>query len=744
VTDTAVSTRTEPGSEFPFGLTLDAAPDAAPDPAPEGLGGAECASRGANVAVWADRADLVEVCLFDDDGVETRIPLTERTHRVWHGRLPSVAPGQRYGLRAHGPWAPGEGLRCNGSKLLLDPYARAVDGKLNYDPAIYGYDVAAGPETRDDRDSAPFVPKSVVVRSTFDWGDDQRLLTPWADTCVYEAHVRGLTMRHPAVPEPLRGTYAGLAHPAVIEHLTALGVTAVELMPVHHFLTEPKIAARGLVNYWGYNPVALFAPHAEYSSAGSRGGQVDEFKSMVSALHAAGLEVILDVVYNHTAEGSDTGPTLMLRGLDNAAYYRLGPGARYVDVTGCGNTVDANRPRGLQLVLDSMRYWAGEMHVDGFRFDLAPVLARTARGVDMLAPLMQAVEADPLLSTVKLIAEPWDIGPGGYQVGQFPRLWSEWNGKYRDTMRDFWRGRSGGVRDVAYRLSGSSDLYGDDERAPSASVNFVTAHDGFTLTDLVSYAGKHNEANGEGNRDGTDDNRSDNNGVEGDTGDPGILADRHRSARNQLTTLILSLGVPMLLSGDEIGRTQQGNNNAFCQDSALSWVDWSTEPWQDDLLAWARALLAIRRQEPAFRRRTYPVGRTTPDGAKDLAWLRPDGSELSDPDWYDSAFATLGMYVSGDDPAERGGDSFLLIVHSGRDPVEFTLPGRPWATGWSQLLDTAQDHPADVPTDRAAGEVLRLIGRSATLLRAVPDTVSDTVPDAVSDTVADSAAADVG
>jgi isoamylase len=712
-----VSTHTLPGREFPFGLTLDGGGGASDDD-----DGDDGGRSGANVAVWAGGAERVEVCLFDEDGDETRIPLEQRTHLVWHGHLPAVEAGQRYGLRAHGRWAPREGLRYNGSKLLLDPYARAVDGKLTYDPAIYGHDVSAGPDVRDDRDSAPFVPKSVVVRSTFDWAGDRRPRTPWADTSVYEAHVRGLTMRHPGVPEQLRGTYAGLAHPAVLDHLGRLGVTAVELMPVHHFVTEPKIAARGLVNYWGYNSVGYFAPHAAYASGGSRGQQVDEFKAMVRDLHSAGLEVILDVVFNHTAEGSETGPTLGFRGLDNAAYYRLGPAGRYVDVTGCGNTVETNRPRGLQVVLDSLRYWAGEMHVDGFRFDLAPALTRTGGAVDMLGPFMQAVEADPLLSTVKLIAEPWDLGANGYQVGQFPRLWSEWNGKYRDTMRDFWRGRSGGVRDVAYRLSGSSDLYGDDGRAPSASVNFVTAHDGFTLTDLVSYTGKHNEANGEANRDGTDDNRSDNNGAEGATEDPAVVADRHRAARNLLVTLMLSLGVPMVLSGDELGRTQDGNNNAFCQDSPLTWVDWTTQPWQDDLLAWARAVLTIRRQEPAFRRRTYPVGRTTPDGAKDLAWLRADGAELADPDWYDTTVTTLGMYLSGDDPAglaERACDSFLLIVHSGRDPVDFRLPGEPWADSWCQLLDTADDRPALAPARRACGEQVRLVGRSAVLLRAV-------------------------
>jgi isoamylase len=706
--------------------------------------GATPDDEGTNFALWADHADAVEVCLLDDDGTETRWTLPERTFHVWHGYLPGVRAGQRYGFRVHGPWDPAHGQRFNPAKLLLDPYARAIDGALSYDPAIYGhvaadgtgaYGDAAGRDlVRDDRDSAPHVPASVVVRDGFDWGDDSPPATAWSDTTIYELHVRGFTRRHPGVPEELRGTYAGLAHPAVLEHLTSLGVSAVELLPVHHFVTEPGVAARGRTNYWGYNTVGYFAPHAGYAACGpdGRGGQVGEFKAMVRALHAAGLEVILDVVYNHTAEGAEDGPTLGFRGIDNGAYYRLRDGGRrYEDYTGCGNTLDLSHPHVLQLVMDSLRYWVLEMHVDGFRFDLAAALARSMHDVDMLGGFLTTIGQDPVLSRVKLIAEPWDVGQGGYQVGEFPPLWSEWNDKYRNTARDFWRGAGGGVRDLGYRLSGSSDLYGDDGRRPFASVNFVTAHDGFTLRDLVSYDRKHNEANGEGDRDGTDDNRSWNHGVEGETDDAAVLADRRRSLRNLLTTLLLATGVPMLVAGDELGRTQGGNNNAYCQDDEVSWVDWDLQPWQHELLDWTRALLAVRRAHPVFRHRHFLEGRPAyPGGLKDLAWFRTDGTELTDADWYSGELTTVGMCLSGDGlrartrtGERRRDDTFLLLLHGGGDAVGATLPDGPWAQAWAVVLDTRDGRPLEaVAPQLPAGSTVELSARSAMLLRATPPT----------------------
>ncbi len=694
--------------------------------------GATPDDEGVNFALWADRSEAVEVCLFDEDGAETRHELPERTFHVSHGYLPGVRPGQRYGFRVHGPWDPHQGHRFNPAKLLLDPYARAIEGDLRYEPAIFGH-VAAdatgrGDDTiRDGRDSAPYVPRSVVVRDGFDWGGTQAPATPWADTTIYELHVRGFTKRHPGVPEELRGTYAGLAHPAALEHLVSLGVTAVELLPVHHFVTEPNVAARGLANYWGYNSVGYFAPHAGYSASGGRGAQVTEFKAMVRALHEAGLEVILDVVYNHTAEGGVDGPTLAFRGLDNAAYYRLLLGGRYADYTGCGNTLDVSQPRVLQLVMDSLRYWVLEMHVDGFRFDLAAALARSMHDVDMLSGFLTTIEQDPVLSRVKLIAEPWDVGQGGYQVGEFPPLWSEWNDKYRDAMRDFWRGASSGVRQIGYRLSGSSDLYGDDGRRPFASVNFVTAHDGFTLRDLVSYDRKHNAANGENGQDGTDGNRSWNHGAEGPTDDPGVVMARRRSLRNLLTTLLLATGVPMLVAGDEMGRTQGGNNNAYCQDDEVSWVDWDLAPWQEDLLEWTRTLIGIRRAHPVFRHRHFLEGQPAYDGGlKDLAWFRSDGAELVDGDWFSAATVTVGMCLTGDGLRARTprgerltDDTFLLVVHAGAEPTRFTLPGEPWAARWSRVLDTRLDRPLDAaaPALPGGGE-LELGPRSAVLLRA--------------------------
>ncbi len=681
---------------------------------------------GTNLAVWSEGAEAVEVCLFDEDGQETRFPLDERTHHIWHGYLPGMGPGQRYGFRVHGPWEPDRGHRFNPAKLLLDPYARAIDGALHYEPAVFGHHLGLDDSVRDDRDSAPFVPKSVVVADGFDWGADAPPGTAWGDTIIYEAHVRGLTMRHPGVPEQLRGTYAGLAHPAVVDHLVRLGVTAVELQPVHHFVDEPHLAREGLRDYWGYNSIGYFAPHAAYAASGSRGQQVSEFKAMVRALHSAGLEVILDVVYNHTAEGNESGPTLAFRGIDNAAYYRLRDGRRYADYTGCGNTLNLRQPHVLKLVMDSLRYWVLEMHVDGFRFDLAAALARSMHDVDMLGPFLTTIHQDPVLSPVKLIAEPWDVGEGGYQVGEFPPLWSEWNDKYRDAVRDFWRGSGFGVRELGYRLSGSSDLYGDDGRRPYSSINFVTAHDGFTLRDLVTYDRKHNDANGEANRDGTDANRSWNHGVEGETHDDDVRQLRRRSMRNLLGTLLLSTGVPMLLAGDEIARTQHGNNNAYCQDNDIAWLDWDLAPWQEDLLAWTRRLCQLRNSHAVLRHRHHLQGRDLyPGGPKDLAWFRPDARELTEADWWSPATTSFGMYLAGEGLRARGrrGEpvsdvSLLVLLHGGTEAQPFVLPGMPWAPGWRRILDTSDDRPIELPWVDRAGDVVTLTPRSLVLCRA--------------------------
>jgi glycogen operon protein len=688
-----------------------------------------------NFALWAPLADRVDVCLFDEDGTEHRVALAERTFDVHHGEVPHVGAGHRYGFRVHGPWDPEIGLRFNPAKLLLDPRARAISGRLQYDPAVFGHLrsdlVHPGDDLlRSTRDSAPFVPRSVVVDDTFDWGDDRPLRVPWADTVVYEAHVRGLTMRHPDVPEELRGTYAGLAHPAVVEYLLDLGVTTVELLPVHHFVDEPHVVRNRLVNYWGYNTIGFFAPHAAYSSTGDRGGQVREFQQMVRTLHEAGLEVILDVVYNHTAEQGADGPTLSFRGVDNPAYYKLRDhGRRYRDYTGCGNTLDTAHPPGLTLVLDSLRYWVRDMHVDGFRFDLAPSLVRGARDVDMAGVFLTALQQDEILRTTKLVAEPWDVGPGGYQVGEFPLLWTEWNDKYRDTVRDFWRGATPGVRDLAYRLSGSSDLYGD-RRAPYASVNFVTAHDGFTLRDLVSYDRKHNGANREHGRDGNDDNRSCNHGVEGESDDPAVVALRRRQMANLLSTLLLSAGVPMLLGGDESGRTQRGNNNGYCQDNEISWFDWSEAAKWTDLTDLVRRLLALRRQHPVLRQAHWFVGRPAVHGGrKDLAWFAPDGDEMTDAWWWDTSLQTLGMFLAGDairSRTERGerirDDSFLIWLHAGAAALDVVLPnGGTWADRYEVVLDTAElPRPELAATDgmAMAGGPFRLAGRSVVLLRA--------------------------
>ncbi|MDP5183225.1 glycogen debranching protein GlgX [Blastococcus sp. BMG 814] len=671
-------------------------PDVLPG-APAPLG-AVWDGRGTNFALWSAGASAVDLCLFDPDGTEHRHRLEETTHQVWHGRLPGVGPGQRYGYRVHGGYDPSSGFRYNPAKLLLDPYARAVDGDLELHTALFGHPFEhADSAVPDDQDSAPHVPRGVVVHDPFPWDGDRPLRRSWSDTVIYEVHVKGATARHPGVPPHLRGTYAGLAHPAFVEHLLALGVTAVELLPVHHFVSEPHLLRRGLTNYWGYNTLGYFAPHAAYSAAGSGGQQVTEFKTMVKELHAAGIEVILDVVYNHTAEGDHTGPTLSFKGIDNPGYYRLDGGnpARYTDYTGCGNTLDVRRPAVLGLLMDSLRYWVTEMHVDGFRFDLAAALARSMRDVDRLSAFFDVVHQDPVVSQVKLIAEPWDVGPGGYQVGNFPPPWTEWNGKYRDTVRDVWAGAHVGVRDLAYRLTGSSDLYRSDGRRPFASINFVTAHDGFPLADLVTYEHKRNEANGEENRDGESHNRNWNCGVEGPTDDPEVLALRARQVRNLLATLLLSTGVPMLTAGDELGRTQGGNNNAYCQDNEISWLDWAAA--DEDLLAFVTRLVRLRRGAPVLRQEAFFEGHELAgtEGTRDLAWFAPGGGQLTTADWFDTGLQTVGMYLDGRGIRHRDehghpvvDDSYLVQLHAGPDPVTVELPGPPWADGYELVIST--------------------------------------------------------
>ncbi|MET7787063.1 glycogen debranching protein GlgX [Streptomyces sp900116325] len=707
-----------PGAPMPLGARFRVGPDGV---------------AGTNFALWAAGAEAVEVCLFDEEGNETRLPLTELTHEVWHGFVPGVRPGQRYGYRVHGRWDPWTGARWNAAKLLLDPYARAVDGSFTLPAEVYGH-VRDWPQqhvadtVRDERDSAPFVPKGVVVHDDDDWAEDRRPKTPWADSVIYELHVRGFTKLHPGIPEELRGTYAGLAHPAAIGHLQRLGVTAVELLPVHQFAHEDHLLRRGLHNYWGYNSIGYFAPHADYSASGTGGQQVGEFKRMVRALHDAGIEVILDVVYNHTAEASELGPMLSLRGIDNRGYYRLQSDARrYTDYTGCGNTLHVVQPHVLRLITDSLRYWVTEMGVDGFRFDLAAALARSMHDVDMLSPFLAVIAQDPVLRRVKLIAEPWDVGNGGYQVGAFPPLWTEWNDRYRDAVRDFWRGALPDVRDLGYRLTGSSDLYAWGGRRPYASVNFITAHDGFTLRDLVSYEQKHNEANGEGNRDGTSDNRAWNCGAEGGTDDPGINALRRRQLRNLLTTLLLSTGVPMLVAGDEMGRTQGGNNNAYCQDNAVSWLDWSLldQPQWRELTELTARLLTLRHTHPVLRRRAFFSGRAqAADGLRDLAWFTREGKEMTETDWYAPA-ATVGLYLSGRDIPGRDArgeqvtdDSFLAILHAADRPIGFRLPGPPWAQAYELVLDTSREDQSTAPaTVHRGNEVLTVPARAVLLLR---------------------------
>jgi glycogen operon protein len=663
-------------------------------------------------------AERVELCLFDDDGVETKVPIEEVDAYCWHAYLPGIGPGQRYGYRVHGPWDPAAGVRCNAAKLLLDPYAKAIDGEVDWNAACFGYDFDE-PDSRNDADSAPHVPKSVVHSPFFDWGNDRPPAVPLHESVIYEVHAKGFTARHPDIPEPLRGTYAGLGHPVAIDYLRDLGVTAVELLPVHQFVHDAHLLERGLRNYWGYNSIGFFAPHNGYASGGG-GEQVQEFKAMVRALHEAGIEVILDVVYNHTAEGNHLGPVLSFKGIDNAAYYRLVPDdpRHYYDTTGTGNSLNVRHPRSLQLIMDSLRYWVTEMHVDGFRFDLAATLARQFHEVDRLSAFFDLIQQDPVVSQVKLIAEPWDIGDGGYQVGNFPPVWSEWNGKYRDTVRDFWRGEPATLPELASRLTGSSDLYQADTRRPVASINFVTAHDGFTLADLVSYNEKHNDANGEDNNDGESHNRSWNCGAEGPTDDGDVVACRRLQQRNFLVTLLLSQGVPMLLGGDEIGRTQGGNNNAYCQDDEISWFAWDSV--DEPLRAFVRTLIALRRAHPAFRRRHWFQGRPI-RGTVDIGWFRPDGTEMDDADW-DSGFArSVGLFLNGETIAERDprgqrvvDDSFLVILNAHDERLDWTLPVQ-WGESWQVVVDTSEDFETesvtgpDKPLPVAARAVLVLV-----------------------------------
>jgi glycogen operon protein len=713
--------------------------------------GATWDGEGTNFALLSADATGVDLCLIGRSGTEERIPLEESTFHVWHGYLPMIEPGQRYGYRVHGPWDPGRGLRFDAAKLLTDPYSRALGGTVVDHESLYNW----------GQDSAPYVPHSVVVRNDFPWGYDVRPQLPWADSVVYELHVKGFTKRMPEVPEAMRGTYAGLGHPAAVAHLVALGVTAVELLPVHQYAPEPSLVRRGLTNYWGYNTLNYFAPHSEYAATGAGGHQVREFKAMVRSLHAAGIEVILDVVYNHTCEGGPDGPTLCYRGIDNRAYYRLDPDRpeRYVDYTGCGNTLDVRQPHVLAMLMDSLRYWVTEMHVDGFRFDLASALARSLHDVDKLSSFLTVVSQDPVVSQVKLIAEPWDVGEGGYQVGEFPPVWTEWNGRYRDSVREFWAGARTGVQELGYRLSGSSDLYADDGRRPYASINFVTAHDGFTMRDLTTYERKLNDANGEGNRDGTDDNRSWNCGAEGETDEPAINRLRRRQVRNLMATLVLSTGVPMLAAGDELYRTQGGNNNPYCQDNDISYLHWPagagtslgtstnsgiaggaaggigagiTEDSHEravvqNMLSFTQRLLALRHDSPVLRQRAFFRGRGIDESSKvkDLAWFRPDGEEMAPRDWWSSEARTLGMFLDGQSIRQRdrrGGPitdhSYLIWLHAGAQPRTVTLPGEPWATGYEVVLDTVVEDGAGVG-EHPAGASVTLPERSLLVLRAL-------------------------
>ncbi|MGZ0149084.1 glycogen debranching protein GlgX [Kribbella sp. WER1] len=693
-----------PGRPYPLGATYDGA--------------------GTNFAVFSEVAERVDLSLLGDDGTEQLVQLTEVDGFVWHAYLPGVQPGQRYGFRVHGPYNPPEGHRCNPSKLLLDPYAKAVDGQIDGDESLFSYRFAK-PDELNTMDNREHTMLSVVTNPFFDWGNDRPPGHAYHETVIYEAHVKGLTKTHPGLPENIRGTYAGIGHPAIIEHLKELGVSAIELMPVHQFAQDGHLQEIGLSNYWGYNTIGFFAPHNAYASTGTRGQQVTEFKAMVKALHEADIEVILDVVYNHTAEGNEFGPTLSFKGIDNAAYYRLvdQDKTHYYDTTGTGNSLLMRHPHVLQLIMDSLRYWVTEMHVDGFRFDLAATLARQFHEVDRLSAFFDLVQQDPVVSQVKLIAEPWDVGDGGYQVGNFPPLWTEWNGKYRDTVRDYWRGEKSTLAEFASRLTGSSDLYQDDSRRPLASINFITAHDGFTMRDLVSYNEKHNEANGEGGKDGESFNRSWNCGAEGPSDDPAVLRLRDKQERNFLTTLLISQGVPMIAHGDELGRTQRGNNNVYCQDNEISWIDWDLQEPQKHLLEFTRALVKLRNNHPVLRRRRFFHGDTGIDGLGDLVWFNPNGTEMQNGDWQRDDARAIAVFLNGDaisEPDPRGepvvDDSFLVLLNGNFEPVDFLLPPEEYGETWTVAVDTTTSTGTGDADPHAAGSTVQLEARSTLVL----------------------------
>ncbi len=701
----AMNVRVWPGTPYPLGATYDGA--------------------GTNFSIFSEVAERVELCLFDKDGNQTNIDLPEMTGFCWHGYLPEIGPGQQYGYRVHGPWSPRHGLRCNPAKLLLDPYSKAVAGQVQWNEAVFPYNFNDPENSRNDADSGAFMPKSVVINPFYDWSSDRKLRHPWQELLIYETHVKGFTATHPDIPADLRGTYAGLVHPAALRHLKQLGITAIELLPVHQFIHDSRLVEAGLRNYWGYNSIGYLAVHNEYSSSGQLAQQVHEFKTMVKTLHQEGIEVILDVVYNHTAEGNHLGPVLSMKGIDNRAYYRVMSGnpGYYMDYTGTGNSLNMRHPHVLQLIMDSLRYWVLEMHVDGFRFDLASTLARELHDVDRLSSFFDIIQQDPVISQAKLIAEPWDVGEGGYQGGNFPPLWSEWNGKYRDEIRDYWRGGNQLLGEFANRFSGSSDLYATTGRRPYASINFITAHDGFPLADLVSYNEKHNVANLESNRDGESHNRSWNCGAEGPTDDPAIRELRQRQQRNFLTTLILSQGVPMLLGGDEIGRTQRGNNNAYCQDSEISWYDWENR--DNALLEFTSGLIAIRRDHPVFRRRKWFYGRALRGAnVSDIGWFKPDGTEMDENDWEKGFAKSLGVFLNGsaiDSKDNRGepivDDSFYLLTNAHDQPVSFRLPTGHWGGKWCKFFSTTDKTMEKRKRDAfEAGQEISVEGRSMMLL----------------------------
>ena len=679
---------------------------------------------GTNFSIFSEIAEGVELCLFDENGNQTRIAMPEVTGYCWHAYLPKVEPGQRYGYRVHGPWDPSKGHRCNPAKLLIDPYTKAIEGQIEWDEGVFPYRFGENPDTRNDADSAAFMPRCVVHQPYFDWDGDRRLQIPWHETIIYETHVKGFTARDPDIPPEIRGTYAGLAHPVAVEYLKQLGITAVELMPVHHFVHDQHLVVRGLRNYWGYNSIGYFSPHNKYAFDKRPGAVVAEFKQMIKTLHQADIEVILDVVYNHTGEGNHLGPMLCFKGIDNAYYYRLADDPRYyMDYTGCGNSLNMRHPHVLQLLMDSLRYWVLEMHVDGFRFDLASTLARELHDVNRLSAFFDLIQQDPVISQVKLIAEPWDVGEGGYQVGNFPPLWTEWNGKYRDCIRDFWRGQQQTLGEFALRFTGSSDLYENTSRLPYASINFITAHDGFTLKDLVSYNEKHNAANGEDGRDGESYNRSWNCGVEGPTDDPDITALRLRQQRNFLATLFLSQGVPMLLGGNEIGRTQHGNNNAYCQDNEISWYDW--ENVDEALLGFCRKLIQMRAEHPVLRRRGWFQSKCIHGSeVKDIAWFGSDGAQMAEEAWDNGLINTIGIFLNGQtipnpyprrDPVTD--DSFFILFNAHHEPQSYILPGSEWGTCWTRVMDTSQNGFLENTRTYAPEETLEVAAMSVTVLQ---------------------------